>query len=496
MPAKTNTPAALGGTNNSPDEPESNRAAQDLAMAHTRRPSHTRSASPAPPSPFPPNLEPAPGKKPGPRSGFRPGGAATRERRAAQGEYQDELSETSREKPPASDAALTLSLRWPQGWPGGEGRVRGADQTIRGSAHLAPCSTRGGDGQPAGGRDRTREIPPREILFLDPGVTTPVIPAKPVPGPDPGAGTQNLPLARTGGLPLVGTGGPSVQAVSRDARLRGGDGQPAGERDRTREVPAREIVFIDPGVSDIATLLGHLRPEVEAILLDPVRPAASQMAAALAGHHGLDSVHVIAHGAPGHVNFTAGDWSAATLEEEAEDLAAIGQALGGGGNLNLWSCQTAAGPAGAAFIAGLARASGADIAAATGRVGAAALGGGWELKGAAQPPMTGRGLQVYAGLLAGVYRIISGDVPHDPAENVTYVVVNSKDKRVVASFSLPGRANIPKFSITVTVPSGSETYEAGRLDERGNFIPANFTVSETSPFSTGPMNAGEPRHGA
>ena len=173
------------------------------------------------------------------------------------------------------------------------------------------------------------------------------------------------------------------------------DGQPAGDRE-----PTREILFIDPRVADIETLLGHLRPEVEAILLDPVRPAARQIAAALAGRHGLDAVHVIAHGAPGRVNFTAGDWSAATLEEEAEDLAAIGRALGAGRNLSLWSCQTAAGPAGAAFIAGLARASGADIAAATGRVGAAALGGGWELTAAAQPPLTAAGVAGYAGVMA------------------------------------------------------------------------------------------------
>jgi hypothetical protein len=46
---------------------------------------------------------------------------------------------------------------------------------------------------------------------------------------------------------------------------------------------AREILFLDPGVSDIETLLAHQRSEVEAILLDPVRPAARQIAAAVAG---------------------------------------------------------------------------------------------------------------------------------------------------------------------------------------------------------------------
>ena len=66
---------------------------------------------------------------------------------------------------------------------------------------------------------------------------------------------------------------------------------------------AREILFVDPGVSDIETLLGHLRPEVEAILLDPVRPAARQMAAALAEERDLAAIQ---HGAPGRVSFAAG----------------------------------------------------------------------------------------------------------------------------------------------------------------------------------------------
>jgi hypothetical protein len=33
---------------------------------------------------------------------------------------------------------------------------------------------------------------------------------------------------------------------------------------------------------------------------------------------------------PGRVSFAAGDWSAETIEDVAEDLAAIGPALGGG----------------------------------------------------------------------------------------------------------------------------------------------------------------------
>ena len=83
----------------------------------------------------------------------------------------------------------------------------------------------------------------------------------------------------------------------------------------TATTRAREILFIDPRVSDIGTLLSHLRPEVEAILIDPVRRAARQIATALAGEHDLAAIHVIAHGAPGRIDFTAGEWSAETVAE-------------------------------------------------------------------------------------------------------------------------------------------------------------------------------------
>src|SRR5271165_7368161 len=127
-----------------------------------------------------------------------------------------------------------------------------------------------------------------------------------------------------------------------------------------------EILFVDPSVSDIATILGGLRPEVEAIVLDSTRPAARQIAEALRGRRGLDAVHVIAHGAPGRVRFAAGEWSATTLGEDAEDFPAIGRALGADGDLRLWSCSAGAGPEGTDFVARLERTTGADVAAAAG----------------------------------------------------------------------------------------------------------------------------------
>src|SRR5262249_38501089 len=133
---------------------------------------------------------------------------------------------------------------------------------------------------------------------------------------------------------------------------------------------AAEVLFVDPSIPDLDTILCNLRPGVEAIVLDALRPAARQIADALAERRDLSAVHVIAHGAPGRVSFAADHWSARTLTDEADDFAAIGRAFGIGGNLRLWSCRTGARPEGADFVASLARATGTDVAAATGRVGA------------------------------------------------------------------------------------------------------------------------------
>jgi Domain of unknown function (DUF4347) len=177
-----------------------------------------------------------------------------------------------------------------------------------------------------------------------------------------------------------------------------------------------EILFVDPSVSDIATILSGLRPEVEAIVLDSSRPAARQIAEALSDRRGLDAVHVIAHGSPGRVRFAAGEWSATTLGEDAEDFPAIGRALGADGDLRLWSCSAGAGPEGDDFVRRLACASRADVTAASGAVGAAAKGGAWRLdsrwrRAEAPPPLTAGGVASYSGVLDDFIQINTHGAP-------------------------------------------------------------------------------------
>jgi hypothetical protein len=241
-----------------------------------------------------------------------------------------------------------------------------------------------------------------------------------------------------------------------------------------------EALFIDPAVSDLRALLVGLRPGVEAVLLDGVRPAAPQMAEALLGRQDLGAVHIIAHGAPGRVGFAAGEWSLETLTRDAGNLAAIGQALAENGDLRLWSCETGAGADGEAFVEALEAATGAYVAAADRKVGAAALGGAWELSVGteARPPLTEAGVAAYVGVLAPPELTVSGTIPEGPTTaNVTYFVVERSANAIVGHITLPNASTFARtFRLGVQVASLSGDFDVGLFDDSGTFVPAGFTV--------------------
>jgi N-acetylneuraminic acid mutarotase len=173
---------------------------------------------------------------------------------------------------------------------------------------------------------------------------------------------------------LEGRALPSALAVAdlgEGAQVRRTDGLTGG--------PAREVVFFEPTVADYQVLRQGLAAGAEAVVLDPAGDGLRQMAAFLAGRHGLAAVGVVAHGQPGAVALGATTLDGPALGAHAGDLAAVVAALGPGGELDLWSCDAAAGPAGRALVRGLAAATGAAVAASAHEVGSAERGG-WSLE--------------------------------------------------------------------------------------------------------------------
>jgi len=277
---------------------------------------------------------------------------------------------------------------------------------------------------------------------------------------------------------------------------------------------ASEILFVDPSVSDIGTILGNLRPEVEAILLDTDRPAARQMAEVLSDHRDLDAIHIIAHGAPGRVSLAAGAWSTQTVRDEAKDLAAIGRALADGRQLQLWSCDTALGPAGAAFIETLARATGSDVAAATGRIGAASKGGTWELAASARrppprAPLSAAAIAAYESVLPakltssgrGERHAIFGKWPAGTTAGTYFIVLNNGGaQQVIGKFIVP--VNVAgTFAISEALPAGTYIVGAGRPEPgtitvfNGKWTPGGqagtWSLGDFDPGITATMNSTE-----
>ena len=140
------------------------------------------------------------------------------------------------------------------------------------------------------------------------------------------------------------------------------------------------IVFIDASVQNPQSLLADLKPGVEVVMLDKNSDGVQQIADALKGRHGLDSIQIISEGNSGRVLLGSATLADSNLDSYQAALATWGSALREGGDILLFGCNVANTATGDHFVNRLAELTGADVAASTDATGAAALGGNWVLE--------------------------------------------------------------------------------------------------------------------
>ncbi len=154
--------------------------------------------------------------------------------------------------------------------------------------------------------------------------------------------------------------------------------------DATLAAPARvtqEIVFIDSGVQDKATLLAGINPNAEVIILDAARDGVEQIAEVLSTRSGIDAIHILSHGSTGQLQLGNTILDARSMQgEHADELGIIKAALSDDADILLYGCNVASGPQGDAFLGTLAERTGADIAASDDLTGHRELGGDWDLE--------------------------------------------------------------------------------------------------------------------
>jgi len=142
---------------------------------------------------------------------------------------------------------------------------------------------------------------------------------------------------------------------------------------------ARTLVFVDGRVRDAATLVRDADAEV--ITIDANEDGVAKIAAVLAARTDVESVQIVSHGGPGFLELGTAKLDTAGLAGAQGDIVRMwAQGLTGSADILLLGCDVAAGGEGAAFIAALAGATGADVAASVDATGAAALGGDWVLE--------------------------------------------------------------------------------------------------------------------
>ncbi|WP_426595896.1 Ig-like domain-containing protein [Pectobacterium brasiliense] len=144
----------------------------------------------------------------------------------------------------------------------------------------------------------------------------------------------------------------------------------------------KEVAFVDTSVKDYETLVSGIKPGVEVVLIDGSRDGLQQMADWAATHTGYDAIHIFSHGSEGKVNLGTQVLTESSLKSSdvQAQLAALGAALTTEGDLLLYGCDIAGGAQGDAFLANLAQATGADVAASVDATGSSAIGGDWILE--------------------------------------------------------------------------------------------------------------------
>ncbi|MDO9140335.1 MAG: DUF4347 domain-containing protein, partial [Methylobacter sp.] len=114
-------------------------------------------------------------------------------------------------------------------------------------------------------------------------------------------------------------------------------------------------------------------------LLNAQQDGLQQIAAALENRTDITALHLITHGAPGQLFLGHSAVDREMLRNARTEMEAISNAIAEDGELLIYGCEVAAGREGRLFVDALTDMTGLKVAAATHKVGAAELGGSWQL---------------------------------------------------------------------------------------------------------------------
>jgi Ca2+-binding RTX toxin-like protein len=173
------------------------------------------------------------------------------------------------------------------------------------------------------------------------------------------------------------------------------------------------LIVIDSGVVNLLDrekFSVDLPPGYAVVWLEPDQDGVVQLRDLLAGYSQLSAIHLMTHGSDGSIALGNAWLNASTLPGYASALSAVGASLAPAGDLLVYGCNVAQGALGEAFVAALAAATGADVAASDDLTGLPVWGGDAVLEfsaGTIQTPA------LSLAALDGVLGLVTGDVGGD-----------------------------------------------------------------------------------
>ncbi|MDB5811409.1 MAG: hypothetical protein JWN94_3531, partial [Betaproteobacteria bacterium] len=215
----------------------------------------------------------------------------------------------------------------------------------------------------------------------------------------------------------------------------------------------KTVIFVDFRVADAPDLLAGIAQNATVVTIGPDENGVQKIADTLARMQNVASVQILSHGGPGFIDLGTAKLDQPALAGAYTNLiAGWREAMTANADVLLLGCDVAQGAEGAAFIAALANATGADVAASTGLTGAAARGGDWTLESATGPidtrlALADSAMAAYAQLLAAPTisdSAISRSTAEDNALAIAGITVADAD---------PGNAQ----TITISATHGTIT---------------------------------------
>jgi len=235
--------------------------------------------------------------------------------------------------------------------------------------------------------------------------------------------------------------------------------------DAIQQTVVQTLVVFDSRVSDLPTLQAALLPGYKGAVV-PEQVDALEFITVILEASGATDLAIVAHGEPGVIHLGVEPITLASLQWQAGALAQWGV-----NSIALYACEVGAD---ADFVAQLGELTGAKVAAATGKVGAVALGGSWELVGAAtQPLFDERVIADYKHVLIVQDIVINGDT------NADRTITLSEAQNITVSGNITQNGNQGRdILLAIYSQSGNLLYWQSFVNSEGNgasyLIPLNL----------------------